>query len=372
MRFIKGMDVSMTKELEAYGAAYYLNGKREDLFYILKYYGVNMIRLRVWVDPYDENGKAYGGGQNDLETTIGLAKRVQGNGMGLWVDFHYSDFWADPGRQTKPKAWEKLHGGELETAVYLHTQNVLKTLKNHGIFPEMIQIGNEITNGLLWPDGHLGISDVSERSFEGTEEEHAQQMAGLLKAGIAAARQESAQAKIVLHLDFGTDNEMYRKWFERMQPYALDYDVIGMSYYPQWNGTLDELIYNMDDISSCYGKDVLIAETAIGYTTDSLGCRGISFTAESAARTGYPATQEGQENFLRDLCRTVREVKGGKGIGVCYWEPAWLPIQGCNWATSSGSAYMNDLAEAGNDMANKAMFDRNGYPNKALIHMVEM
>lgn len=354
---IKGMDVSMIMELESYGASYYLNGKKEDLFCLLKTCGVNMVRLRIWPDPYDEEGNPYGGGMNDLKTTIEIAKRVVENGMEIMLDFHYSDFWADPSKQVKPKAWKALSGKELETAVYLHTVDTLKALRNQKLIPAMVQVGNEITKGLLWPDGYV---DQTER------------MAALLQAGIKGVREECPNAKIVLHLDFGTDNRMYRQWFDRIEPYALDFDVIGMSYYPHWNGSLQLLSDNMNDISSRYGKEVLVAETSIGYTTDTLGCKGIVYSEEQEKATGYPATMEGQEAFLRELYRTVRNVQNKKGIGVFYWEPAWLPIPDCTWASESGSLYMKDQVEAGNAMANQALFDASGNANSALLNLKTM
>lgn len=169
MKFIKGMDISMVKELEQYGASYRLNGKKEDLFAILKTCGANNVRIRIWPDPYDENGNSYGGGGNDLETTIEIAERTVQSGMDFMLDFHYSDFWADPAKQVKPKAWKELSGEALETAVYLHTVDTLKALKNHKLVPTMVQVGNEITKGLLWPDGYI---------------EQTENMAHLLQAGL--------------------------------------------------------------------------------------------------------------------------------------------------------------------------------------------
>ena len=326
MKFIKGMDISMVKELEHYGASYRLNGKKEDLFAILKTCGANNVRIRIWPDPYDENGNSYGGGGNDLETTIEIAERTVQSGMDFMLDFHYSDFWADPAKQVKPKAWKELSGEALETAVYLHTVDTLKALKNHK----------------------------------------------LLQAGIKGVREECPDARIVLHLDFGTDNKMYRQWFDQVSSYALDFDIIGMSYYPHWNGSLSLLLDNMNDISSRYDKDVLVAETSIGYTTETFGCNGIVYSKEHEKITGYPATQQGQEAFLRDLFATVRSVNNKRGIGVFYWEPAWLPIPDCTWASKSGSKYMKDKMTAGNAMANMALFDENGNANSALINMKTM
>jgi len=176
----------------------------------------------------------------------------------------------------------------------------------------------------------------------------------------------------VLHLDFGTDAELYERWFDAIEPFDIDYDIIGMSYYPHWNGGLNLLLDNMNRVSQKYGKDVMIAETSIGYTTDTLGCTGLVFTQELEKNTGYPATEAGQMQFLRDLFETVRSVSGGHGIGVFYWEPAWLPIPACTWANANGCAYMNDQVEAGNSMANQALFDRDGNANAALLNLKQM
>lgn len=357
LMMIKGMDISMIKTLEEQGACYYLNGVKEDVFRILKECGANMIRLRLWYDPYSENGVAYGGGNNDLETTIGLARRAVENGMDFLLDFHYSDFWADPGKQLKPKVWEGLSGAKLRRAVYKYTGETLQRFLAEGLAPSMVQVGNEITNGFLWPDGKT---------------ENVEEMAKLLAEGIRGVRETVRKSKIVFHLDFGTDNKMYRKWFSDIAPYHLDYDVIGMSYYPYWNGKLEELFYNMNDISKTYEKEVLVAETAIGYTTDPLGCSGIVFSEEQEKATGYPATFGGQEAFLRDLFNTVRKVENNKGIGVFYWEPAWLPINTCTWADRAGCEYMKDEMEGGNSMANQALFDAGGNANPALLHLNTM
>ena len=357
MYFIKGMDVSMIKELEDHGAKYFLDGKEEDIFKLLKKCSVNMIRLRLWRDPYSKDGESYGGGTNDLSTTIELAKRTIANGMQLLLDIHYSDFWADPAKQVKPKAWKDISGLELEGTVYGYTLQVLGELKESGIVPEMIQIGNEITNGLLWPDGHV---------------DHVQNMAMLLKAGIKAARTVCPDSKIVLHLDFGTNNALYREWFKDLEPYEIDYDVIGMSYYPHWNGSISQLIDNMNDISSRYDKDVMVAETSIGYTLSTLGCNGTVYGSDEEKATGYPASQQGQSQFLRDLIESVRGVKNNHGIGVFYWEPEWLPIPDCTWGSKVGCRYMHDEVEAGNAMANQALFDAAGNANEALIALPKM
>lgn len=356
-RFIKGMDVSMLRELEDLGASYYIRGEKKDLFRILKECGTNMIRLRIWADPYDAEGMPYGGGMNDLSTTKELAHRAKESGIPYMLDFHYSDFWADPSKQIKPKAWTRLTGEQLRTAVYLHTVDTLKSLKNLELLPEMVQIGNEITKGILWPDGHV---------------DNKAGMAELLKSGIAGVREICPRAKIVLHLDYGTDNRLYREWFDGILPLGIDFDVIGMSYYPHWNGDLASLAANMNDVSSRYGKDVMVVETSIGYTTDTLGCKGVVYSQNEAAASGYPATKDGQEAYLRDLCATIKSVNNHRGIGFCYWEPMWLPILGCAWAKKAGCEYINDSAVLGNTMVNQALFDGNGNANPALLNLINM
>ena len=357
MKFVKGMDLSTLLELEKCGAKYYVDGTETDILDIMKKYDVDTIRIRLWNDPWSESGESYGAGENDLKTTLAIAKKVTDAGLGVLLNFHYSDFWADPGKQIKPKAWEGYSVEELEQAVYDFTADTMKVFKENGINTTMVQVGNEITNGFLWPDGHV---------------KNLAAMAGLLQAGIYAVKEECPEARIVLHLDFGTDAELYERWFDAIEPFDIDYDIIGMSYYPHWNGGLNLLLDNMNRVSQKYGKDVMIAETSIGYTTDTLGCTGLVFTQELEKNTGYPATEAGQMQFLSDLFEIVRSVSGGHGIGVFYWEPAWLPIPTCTWANANGRAYMNDQVEAGNSMANQALFDRDGNANAALLNLKQM
>lgn len=355
--FFKGADVSMLEELEQHGAKYYLENEPKDLFSILAACGVNLIRLRLWNDPYSEAGESYGGGGNDLNATIRLARRVVENGLAFMLDFHYSDFWADPAKQFKPKAWTDLHGEPLCDAVYRFTKDTLECLRREGLLPQMVQIGNEITHGLLWPDGHY---------------DNLEMMMALLASGIRAVREVDSAVKIVLHLDFGTDNQLYRKWFTEAEKFGLDFDVIGMSYYPFWNGSIETLADNMQDVSRRFSKDVMVVETSIGYTTDSLGCNAMVYSKELEKNSQYPGTKRGQEHFMRALIRAVRNVNDHRGIGVIYWEPAWLPFPDCAWAKPIGCAYMHDEAELGNSWANQALFDAEGNANPALVNLKSM
>lgn len=360
--FVKGADISMLKEVEEFGGRYYLGEEQKDLFEILQIKGLNTVRLRLWVNPYDEEGKPYMGGTNDLETTIELAKRAKAHGMQFMLDFHYSDFWADPKKQDKPKAWQSYTGDRLEEEVYRYTREVLEVCRLCDVMPDLVQIGNETTNGMLWPEGKTPNYVPEKQSFEETEaaewDKSFDSLAPLLKAGVRAAR-EAGPMKIILHLDAGGQNVLYRTWFDEMSKRNVDYDIIGLSYYPIWHGGLDDLQFNLEDISARFNKEVLVVETAYGHTTESLSGADI-FTEEMSRIAGYPPTVEGQGQFLQDLMETVRKVPDGKGLGIVYWEPAWLPVEGTSWASRAGMKYGNDVSEMGNHWANQGLFDFEG------------
>jgi arabinogalactan endo-1,4-beta-galactosidase len=363
--FIKGADISILNEIEALGGKYYFENEERDLFEILRINGINTIRLRIWVDPYDEENKPYLGGTNDLQTTIDLAKRAKAQGMKILLNFHYSDFWTDPKKQCKPKSWESLSGIELEEKVYEYTEQVIGACAENNIVPEYIQIGNEITNGMLWPDGQTPKYLFKEKVYETVEENERKasydRLARLLQAGVKATRdnQLTATSKIILHLDFGGANNLYRKWFDEITGRNVDFDIIGLSYYPFWHGKLADLQSNLNDISARYNKEVLVVETAYGFTTEDRDGNSI-FTNELADQAGYPATVEGQKGFLQDLMKTVQETQNNKGLGIVYWEPAWLPLENTSWASYEGMKYGNDIALMGNHWANQALFDFEG------------
>ena len=251
--FIKGMDVSSVKELEDLGAKYYKDGQEKGLLEILKEYGVNSIRLRLWNDPYSESGGAYGAGTSDLKTTMELARRVLDMGFGFLLDLHYSDFWADPGKQRIPKAWRGMNEEQLEKAVYDFTRETLLTLRENNVFPNLIQVGNELSNGLLWPYGKVPAYDA---------------IARFINAGIRAVRSVDQDIPIMLHLDNGGNNALYREWFDEFMKRGEDFQIIGLSYYPFWHGTLQQLEDNMRDISERYGKELIVAEVSMGHTLE--------------------------------------------------------------------------------------------------------
>ncbi|PWW05087.1 arabinogalactan endo-1,4-beta-galactosidase [Paenibacillus cellulosilyticus] len=360
--YYKGADVSMLKEVETLGGKFMLDDEQKDLFEILRINGFNVVRLRLWVNPYDEEGQPYMGGTNDLETTIELAKRAKLQGLQFMLNIHYSDFWADPKKQSKPKAWQSLSFEQLEEQVYRYTKEVLNVCRACDVLPDLVQVGNETTNGMLWPEGRTPKYHFEEKRFEPSEEDEWKasfdRLAALLRAGTRAVR-EVGPMQIILHLDAGGSNVLYRTWFDEMQARGVDYDIIGLSYYPIWHGTLEELRFNLNDISARYGKEVLVVETAYGYTADSPSGADI-FTEDLAKAGGYSPTVEGQAQFLHDLMTTVREVPNGRGRGIVYWEPAWLPVNGTTWASPEGMKYGNDVASTGNHWSNQALFDFTG------------
>lgn len=352
--FIKGADISTLLEAEQHGAKFYnQNGQQQDAIAILKANGVNYVRLRLWVDPQDASGKTYGGGSNNLENTIALAKRVKALGLKLLLDFHYSDFWTDPGKQFKPKAWEKMDYPQLKTAIHDYTRDTIARFKQEGVLPDMVQIGNEINGGMLWPEGKSWGQGGGE--FD--------RLAGLLNAAIGGLKENltgGEQVKIMLHLAEGTKNDTFRWWFDEIAKRGVPFDIIGLSMYTYWNGPISALKANMDDISRRYNKDVIVVEAAYGYTLDNCDNAENSFQAKEEKDGGYPGTVQGQYDYIHDLMQSVIDVPDHRGKGIFYWEPTWIAVPGTTWATKAGMKYIHDEWKEGNARENQALFDCQG------------
>ena len=360
MEFLKGMDLSTLKEVEALGGKFYDKGVEKDVLDILKSYGVNAVRLRLWNDPYTENGEPYGAGTNDLSTTIELARRGLDKGMEVLLDFHYSDFWADPGKQRVPKAWRGMNLEQLESAVYEYTRETLETMKREDAMPTLVQVGNEISKGILWPYGQVSDYDSLIR---------------LINAGIKGVRAVNSDIPIMLHLDNGGNNALYREWFDHYMEKGEDFQIIGLSYYPFWHGSMSDLRNNMNDIALRYGKELMIAEVSMGYTMEDYASyeklepherKGMATRPELVEKIDYPMTKEGQQQFLTDIFTILKEVPDGKGAGYFYWEAAWIPVAGSGWASNEAIAYMEEKGPGGNEWANQALFDYDGNALPAL------
>ncbi|HUT11055.1 MAG TPA: glycosyl hydrolase 53 family protein [Thermoguttaceae bacterium] len=274
--FVLGADISWVQQQEDEGVRFSDQGVNKDIFTILKDHKFNWIRLRVFNNPRAEKGYSEKG-YCDLHHTLQMAKRVKAAGMGFLLDFHYSDTWADPGHQTKPEAWQRLHGNELEKAVHDYTKDVVAALKEQGTPPDMVQIGNEISNGFLWPDGQVWKSGDWDT------------FCGLIKAGIAGAREADHSVKIMLHLAWGGQNAQSRSFLDKVLAKEVQFDIIGQSYYPRWHGTLADLKANLTDLAGRYKQTIMVVEYAA------------------------PHIQE-----INDI---VHGLPNGKGLGTFFWEP---------------------------------------------------
>jgi arabinogalactan endo-1,4-beta-galactosidase len=332
---IRGADISSLKKSEDKGGIY-LNEKgiQEDALKILCEHGMNYARLRVWLNSPD----GYHGKAQLLE----MAKRLKAHHIQLLVDFHYSDSWADPGKQTKPKAWEKLDFADLKLAVYEHALDICLGLKAQGTPADMVQIGNEITQGMLWPEGK------NEPGFAN--------LAALLEQGYRAVKESSPTTQVMLHLDNGGKNELYRWWFDHIIEQEVPFDLIGASYYPYWHGTLTNLQVNLDDIARRYSKDILVVETAYPFTVeDKDACENVISSNESP---GYPFTPLGQAKILADIMTVVRAVPDGHGLGIMWWEATWTAVPGNGWDPA--------VPSCGNNWENQALFDYHNRPLPAM------
>ena len=278
--FAKGADISWLTEMEAAGRKFYNpSGTEQDLFLILKNLGMNTVRLRVWVAPADGwNGKA---------DVVAKALRAKAAGLRIMIDFHYSDSWADPGKQTKPAGWTSQDFSGLKASLAYHTTDVLTALKTAGLTPEWVQVGNETNDGLLWPEGKASVNMTN--------------YAQLITAGYDAVKAVFPETKVIVHLSNGWDNNLFRWSFDGLKNNGGKWDVIGMSLYPSadnWQTLNAQCLANMNDMISRYGKEVMITEV------------------------GMPWDQPAAANaFLSDLIAKTKSIAGNKGLGVLYWEP---------------------------------------------------
>lgn len=360
MDFIKGFDVSTLAEVERCGGRFYDNGVESGALDILRRYGGNWVRLRLWNDPYDERGEDYGAGVCDLPTVLDMAKRARAAGMEWLLDFHYSDFWADPGKQTVPRAWQGLDEAELADAVYRYTREVLSVCRAEGVAPAMVQVGNELSRGLLWPTGMVPNWDTICR---------------YVSAGVRAVREELPGAQVMVHLDDGGNHELYRIWFDHFFGLGGECDIIGLSYYPFWHGSLGDLAANMNDIAPRYGKDLIVVETSMGFTMESYGPwenladdarKGAATRPELVRGISFSMTPQGQADYTDAMLRILRNVPNGRGKGMFWWEPAWIPVPGSVWSKPSGWEYVHEKGPGGNEWANQALFDFDGNALPAL------
>ena len=361
--FIMGMDASCVPALEASGVKYYnFNGEEQDVFQTLAESGVNYIRVRIWNDPYNADGKGYGGGNCDIRNAIEIGKRATQYGMKLLVNFHYSDFWADPGKQMVPKAWKGMSLEEKTQALYEYSKECLNMLKKEKIDVGMVQIGNETNGSMCGETKWVNIHP-------------------LMNAGSKAVREVYPDALVAIHFANPEKAESYTSYANNLQYYGVDYDVFASSYYPYWHGTLENLTSVLTNINQNYGKKVMVMETSYAYTGGDTDFSGNTISDGGTVVKNYPFTVQGQANCVRDVIETVANVPGG--IGVCYWEGTWITVGqnsweensvkwekfGSGWACSFAAEYdPNDAGKyyGGCAVDNQAMFDASGNPLESL------
>lgn len=332
--FYIGGDLSSIIEVEENGGTFYNNaGKEVDVFEILKENGMNSIRIRIWNDPFDEKGISYGSGHNDLNTAIQIGKRATDCGMRVFIDFHYSDFWADPSSQEAPKAWENLTFLEKEEALYTYTKDSLQTLLEHGVNVTMVQIGNETTSGL-----------AGETEWEN--------IAALLSSGSKAVREIATEnnREILVAIHF-TEYKHFDWYANQMELYQVDYDVFAASYYPYWHGSLDGLQDSLQNIINKYRKKVLIAEFAYPYAFTNQDHLANNISLGSSLDFPYTVSKNGQSECISDIYKTATAL-GDDCLGLFYWEPAWISTPNPDYA--------------GSPWENQALFDENGNPLPSL------
>lgn len=363
--FIRGMDASAVLSLENSGVTYYnYEGKEQDVFETLAQSGVNYIRLRVWNDPYDADGNGYGGGNNDVATAVALGKRATAYGMKVCVDFHYSDFWADPKRQHAPKAWEGMSASEKSEALYDFTKESLAELLDAGVEVGMVQVGNEINNGMA---GEEDVDTVMDLIASGS------------RAVREIAKDYGKDIKVAVHYTNIEDYEKVDTRAANLQNAGVDYDLFGLSYYPYWDGTMENMQAVAENIENTYGKDVYIAETSYCYTTEDGDGFANSFAGTEDLVDGYAATVQSQATMIRDICAAADEAGA---LGVFYWEGTWIPVgdadadntalwekYGSGWASSYSADYDPEdagLYYGGCSWDNQAMFDFTGHPLASL------
>ena len=349
--FLLGADISSLIALENSGLVYHnLDHQPQELVSLLHDVGINAIRVRVWNDPYDASGHGYGGGNCDLNTAIAIGQRAMEYDMKLLVDFHYSDFWADPGKQQPPKAWSDYSLAEKSAAIRDYTKENLNAFRDAGITVSMVQVGNETTGGFC-----------GEWTTEGQYT--------LMASAATAIREFDPDIQIAVHYT-NPEKGGYATFAQRLKDYQVDYDIFASSYYPAWHGTLENLSAQLKSVADGYGKQVMVAETAWDH-----------MTYETNATGAYPYSVLGQAEAIRSVVQTVHDIDG---IGVFYWEPAWIELPntsweerakvweqyGTGWASSYAGEYDPDDAGkyyGGSACVKQALFDENGDPLESLM-----
>jgi arabinogalactan endo-1,4-beta-galactosidase len=317
-----GGDISMLPRFEALGAVYRDNGKPGDAIRIMMSHGCNCFRVRLFVNPTMEDGVI-----QDLPYAVSLARRIKEAGNALLLDIHYSDTWADPGHQSKPAAWNDLDFAELAGRVHAYSAGVVRAMKDAGCLPDIVQIGNEITPGFLWPEGEIGAAQGGWSRF-----------AALLDAAVRGVKQPlqaGDSLRIMIHIDTGGSAAKTAWFFRNLERHGVDYDLIGLSYYPWWQGGIADLEDNLRKTAEEFGKGIVVVETAYPWRPDT----------ENTAMA-WPQTPAGQRRFLEDVMRAVDSTPDGLGRGVLWWYPEAIPVQGLDVWKGGAAALFDARGDA--------------------------
>ena len=364
-----GFDHSSYADVLAHGGSFFIGEQRIDpVAYLHDHNGVDLMRLRLWVDPKNEKGEPYGGGDCDLPTVMKLAKEGRKKGYDLLLDFHFSDFWADPGKQFLPKSWVGQSLEELCVTLKEYVRKTLDAFIKEGIELYAIQIGNEITNGMCWPIAKLTQEKI------GDKRGNYPALCALLRAGIDAVHEKMPKTKTLIHLERSYDQEVYKEFLDEILAEGIDFDILGMSYYPYWHGSFEMLFSNIDMLRVRYGKPIWIVETSYGFTEDPTppidGVPWLSLLDQDPKNREellipYPLTQDGQAEFLTELIRLGKE---HSVEAIFYWEPFWLALPGLTWATYEGECYTKETHKpTHNERADQGLFDYDKKATKAFF-----
>ncbi len=361
--WINGVDVSSVLSLEESGVVFRDDsGEPADLFEVLADHGVNWVRVRVWNDPFNAEGQGYGAGNVDADRATEIAERATDAGMRVLVNFHYSDFWAHPGQQILPKAWEGDTLDQIVTDVHDYTAATLTQMADAGVDVGMVQVGNETTGGQI-------AGTTSNSTWSNTSQ--------IFQAGSSAVREVYPDAKVAVHFT-NPERGAYPGYAQRLADNGVDYDVFLSSYYPYWHGTLENLTSTLSDVATTFDKEVAVAEVSWAHTLeDGDGHTNVIYSDYDQ----YSTSVQGQALAVRDVMQAVANVDEERGIGTFYWEPAWLPVgpadqveansllweqYGSGWATSASYEYIHDECYGGSAWDNQAMFSFDGTPLESL------
>ncbi|MEW4923046.1 glycosyl hydrolase 53 family protein [Algibacter sp. 2305UL17-15] len=322
--FYKGMDLSFQSELEDYNIPYKdADGNPIAILPFVAENGTNLVRLKLWHTPKD--------GENSLADVKAYAKHIKSQNMSFLLNFHYSDYWADPGKQNPPEAWKNMDTQEIRTAIYNYTKNVVQQLKSQSTLPEMIQIGNETDSGFLWDYGKVW------NEFDNNWANYA----ALVSEAIKAIKEvdTNKEVKIMLHHS-SVENAIF--FFEKLEPFNIDYDIIGLSYYPQFQiKDLSLVQQKLNQLALNFNRDILMVEVAYPFTFDYEDKSNNYIGDSSQILSEFPATPEGQKAYFEWLVNAIKKIPNNRGIGFCYWAPDWVAFNGNETTSTSGSAWEN-------------------------------